>query len=187
MSQGANVSSIEALEAFRANLIVYISKARPMLEEISAEVLRTRQWLESDRRAYWESQVRRRAKELEAARSELFTAGISVFRQKTAAEVMAVRRAEHAMEEAVNKLHTVKKWIREFDSRVEPLARQLEKVSSIVANDLPKGVAYLAQASKTLDAYAAVAPAPAAEPAAPPVESKPVEPGATVAPEEPKP
>ena len=62
MPQSAHVTSVDALEAFRSSLIVYMSKARPTLEEISAEVMRTRLWLQTDQRTHWESQTRRRAK-----------------------------------------------------------------------------------------------------------------------------
>ena len=34
MPQRAHVTSLSAIEAFRANLIVYLSKARPTLEEV---------------------------------------------------------------------------------------------------------------------------------------------------------
>ena len=59
MPQGAKVTSLDALEAFRSNLIIYLSKARPTVDEINAEVVRLRVWLESDRRVFWEKQVRR--------------------------------------------------------------------------------------------------------------------------------
>ena len=65
MPQKAQVRSIEAIEAFRSHLIVYLSQARPALEEAAAEVTRTRSWLENDQRTHWENQIRRRTKELE--------------------------------------------------------------------------------------------------------------------------
>ena len=49
MSGPAKVSSIEALEAFRADLIRYVEKARVALEDAESEVRRTRSWLEADR------------------------------------------------------------------------------------------------------------------------------------------
>lgn len=155
MAAGAKVTSVEALESFRASLILYISKARPSLEEIGSEVVRTRLWLENDQRLHWEAQVRRRAKELESARAELFSAGMANLRDTTASEIMAVRRAERALDEAETKLRQVKKWTREFDSSAAPLAKQLEKLETVLANDLPSAVAFLANAIKTLDAYSA--------------------------------
>jgi chromosome segregation ATPase len=166
MSPRAHVTSIDALQDFRASLIVYLSKARPTLEDVSDEVVRTRCWLQSDQRAYWESQMRRRARELAQAQQALFGAKMSNLREATDAEQLAVHRAKRALEEAEVRLKLVKQWSREFDSRVEPLAKQLEHLLNVLATDMPKAAAYLAQAVKSLDAYAnitpsSVAPSPA--------------------------
>ena len=67
MPDRAHVTSVDALEAFRSNLIVYLSKARPTLEEVSAEVQRMRSWLEDEQRTYWENELRRRSRALEEA------------------------------------------------------------------------------------------------------------------------
>lgn len=156
MSSQAKVTSVEALEAFRTQLILYISKARPTLDEVGADVMRLRNWLQNEQRVHWENQVRRWTQALENAKQELFSAGIANLRQTTAAEIMAVRRAERALDHAETKLRTVKKWDREFDSRMAPLAKQLEKMNTVVANDLPMAVAYLAETIKILNAYSEV-------------------------------
>src|SRR6476660_4654277 len=104
MPQRAQVTAIEALDEFRASLIVYVSKARPALEEVSADVLRTRLWLENEQRTHWENEVRRRNKALEQAQSELFSARLSKLRKESAAEVMAVHRARRLLDEAQSKL-----------------------------------------------------------------------------------
>jgi hypothetical protein len=162
MTERAQVTAVDALEAFRAELVVYISKARPTLEEVSADALRVRVWLESEQRTHWENQMRRRSRELEQAQEALFSARISNLRQESAAEVMAFHRAKRAKEEAEDKLRTLKQWNREFDSRVQPLVKQMEKLHTILANDLVKAIAYLAQAVRTLDAYAETPPPVAA-------------------------
>lgn len=162
MPQQARVTSVEALESFRAALIVYLSKARPTLEEVSADVLRTRLWLENDQRTLWEGQFRRRSKEREEAQAALFSARIGNLRQETAAEQMAVQRAKRAVEEAEAKLRLLKQWNREFDGRVQPLVKQMEKLHTILANDMVQAVAYLTQAVNTLAAYGAMKPPPEA-------------------------
>src|SRR4030095_15266771 len=81
MAEKANVPSIEALELFRLNLIVYVSKARPALEEVSADLLRTRMWLQNDQRLQWEYQFRRREKELQQAEQAFSSGRLSSFRQ----------------------------------------------------------------------------------------------------------
>ena len=158
MAQRAQVTSVEALEAFRATLIVYLSKARPTLEEVSADALRTRLWLENEQRTHWENEARRRHKELEQAQSALFSARLSNLRKETAAEVMAVHRARRSLDEAQTKLLVLKRWLREFDAQAQPLLKQMEKLHTVLANDMVKAVAYLAQAVNTLDAYAGMTP-----------------------------
>jgi hypothetical protein len=158
MPQRAQVTSVEALEAFRSTLIVYLSKARPTLEEVSADVLRTRLWLENEQRTRWENEARRRHKELEQAQSALFSARLSNLRKETAAEVMAVHRARRSLDEAQSKLLVLKRWLREFDAQAQPLLKQMEKLHTVLANDMVKAVAYLGQAVNTLDAYAGMTP-----------------------------
>ena len=46
MPDRAHVTSVDALESFRAHLIVYLSKARSTLEEVSADVQRMQGWLD---------------------------------------------------------------------------------------------------------------------------------------------
>lgn len=178
----AHVASIEAIEDFRAALLVYISKARPTLDEIGAETLRVRQWVEVDRRTYWEAQLRRRTKELETARQELFSATMANLRDTASAEMIAVRRAERAFHEAEDKLIGIKKWARDFDSRALPLARQLQKLETLLSNDLPAAAIFLAQTIRALDAYAAVSPLAPADAAAPASGSAPAEPAPPPAP-----
>src|SRR5436305_3404413 len=115
--QRAHVTSIEALESFRASLLIYVGKARPTVEEVSADVLRTKLWLENEQRMHWESQVRRRAKVLEQAEQALSSARMSNLREASTTEAMAVRKAKQSLEEAEAKLKVLKHWNREFDSR----------------------------------------------------------------------
>jgi hypothetical protein len=179
MPERAHVTSVDALESFRANLIVYLSKARPTLEEVSADVQRMRGWLEGGQRAYWEGELRRRSQAWQDAQQALFSARLSNLREASAAEQMAVQRTKRALDEAEAKLRVLKQWNRVFDNRVDPLVKQMEKLHTVLAHDMVQAVAFLSQAITTLHAYAEVAPpaaapgaAPAAGPGAPP-EGKP--------------
>ena len=158
MPQRAIVTSVEAIEAFRANLIVYVSKARPTLEEISGDVLRMRSWLENDQRLHWEGQVRRRTKDFEQAQQALFSARISQFSKGMALEQLAFHRARRALDEANDKLRIVKRWAREYNPQVQPLAKQMEKLHTVLSNDMVKAVASLAQTVRTLSEYAGTPP-----------------------------
>lgn len=158
---GAHVTSTDAIESFRANVIVYLAKTRPLLEDACDEVMRVRQWLQQDRRMHWENQVRRRTRELENANQALYSSRLANLREVTTAEQAAVLRAKRALDEAQEKLRLVKRWTLEFDQRVGPLVKQLEQLRTMLSNDMPKAAIHLAQVLKTLEAYANVAPAAA--------------------------
>jgi hypothetical protein len=165
VSSRANVGSVEAIEAFRTNLIVYLSQARPALEEVTADVLRTRLWLEGEQRALWEGQLRRRSKLLEQAQQALFSSRLGTLQTESAEEQMAVHRAKRAVEEAESKLRLLKKWQREFDTQAQPLVKQMEKLHSVLSHDMVLAVTSLTRTIGTLSAYAEVQ-APAIEPPA---------------------
>jgi hypothetical protein len=156
MPQRANVTSVDALESFRANLLVYVSQARSALEEISAEVVRTRLWLENDQRTHWENLLRRRRRDLDEAQQALFSSRISNLRHESALEQMAVHRAKRAVDEAEGKLRILKQWAREYEGRVQPQVKQMEKLHTVLTHDMVQAAAFLCQAIQTLTAYAEI-------------------------------
>ena len=158
MEQRAQVTSVEALESFRASLILFLSKARPTLEEVSNEVLRTTAWLQNEQRNYWDKQMRLRARELERAQQELFSARLSKLQKPTAAQEIALHRAQRAIREAEAKQQLVKKWSRDLENRTEPLLKQVAQLHGFLTKEMTQAVAYLAQAVKTLEAYAEAGP-----------------------------
>lgn len=171
MPERAKVTSLEAIEAFRSRLIVYREKAGRVIDEVSEEVLRTRMWLENDRITFWEGQIRRKHKELEMRQQELFSAQISGMRDASFVQQQAVQKARHALRDAEDKLRVVKVWNRQYDQRVEPVAKQVEKFRHNISNDLANALAYLDQVIKTLAEYSEIsvagsAPKPVGEPPA---------------------
>jgi hypothetical protein len=156
MAERAQVTSVEAIEAFRANLILYLSKARPTVEEVSNDVLRVKLWVQNDQRQLWERELRARGKKLEQARNELFSARLSPLQVSSSFEYLAVQRAERAVHEAEAKLAVLKKWSRELENRSEPLLKQVDALHNFLTAELPRAVAHLAQVVTTLETYADV-------------------------------
>ena len=157
MAEKAQITSVEAIESFRAKLVIFLSQARPVMEEVANEMIRARHWLQSEHRAFWEHELRLRARKLEEAKQEYFTATLSKFEDSTALKLMAVQRAQRAIAEAEAKLGVLKKWDRELDNRAAPLLKQTEQLQGFLATDMACAVAYLDQALKALDAYRQVA------------------------------
>jgi hypothetical protein len=160
MADHANVSSIEALEAFRAALIQYIEKARVALEDAEGGVRRTRSWLDVDRAGYWTAQLKQRTKLLEQAEADLYNATITRPDESHSFHKMAVHKARRNLEEAGEKLRVLKHWRLHFDNRVNPLLRQLDPMFHLVGRQLPAGVHSLGETIKALQAYAEKIPAP---------------------------
>jgi hypothetical protein len=159
MKDRAKITSAEALDAFRASLLVYVSKARPALEEMVEEVRQTRVWLECDRQPHWLAEARRRKRALDDARQELFSAQLRNQGDSKAFQQMAVTRAQSALKEAEEKLTLIHRWIREFENLSAPLAKQIEQVNWTVSSDLKQAAAYLSRVVAAVEDYLQEAPA----------------------------
>ena len=154
MPERARVTSLEAVEAFRAKLIIYRERAGRLLDEVNDDVIRARLWLQNDCTTHWQDQIRRRTHDLEQRQQELFSAQLSGLRDASYAQQAAVQKAKRAIRDAEERLQLVKQWKRQFDHRVEPLARNVEKFRHNLGHDLGAAVTWLAEAAKTLSAYA---------------------------------
>lgn len=154
MSDQVNISSIDALEAFRADLIQYIAKARTALEDMEGDVRRTQTWLDTDRVQHWGRQVKLWTKNLHQAEQELYSANLTSPQASNAFQKMAVLKARRKLEEAEEKMRVLKKWRQSFETRSTPLLRQLDPMFHLVGQHLPNGVFALTESVKALQAYA---------------------------------
>jgi hypothetical protein len=162
MTTRAHVTSVQAIEAFRAQLILFLGKARAAVEEVSDEIVRTRTWLENEQRARWERECRRCERVLDEAQQELFNAKISRLRTQTAAQLLAVERAKRDLRHAEEKRDAVKRWTREFGNRADPLGKQVEQLLTFLTTDMVKAAAHLGSVVNSLEAYTAVQAGPGA-------------------------
>jgi len=153
MAEQAQITSFDALESFRTNLILFLHKAHARVDEVGDEIRRTRGWLQSDRRVHWEGEIRRRRRALDLAEQELLNARMSSLRENLTREMVAARQAKQALAEAEEKLQNVKLWIRNYESLIAPLQKKLESLRGVLDHDLPKAVSYLVQTQQNLAEY----------------------------------
>ena len=158
----AQITSVEAIESFRADLVVYLAQMKPVLDEVTSEVLHTRSWLQDDRRRFWQQELRARSRRLEDARQDLFNASISIMNDSKSFQQMAFQKAQRGVRDVEEKLVVIKKWDRELDDKTAPLVKQMEQLHGFLGVEMAKAVAYLDQVLKALAAYQSVA-APATE------------------------
>ena len=156
MAAHAKITSLDALETFRSALIVFMTKARRSLDEVGDEIRRMRQWIENDRRMYWEGEIRRRRRVLEQAEQELFSARLSKFLEASTRQ-LAVRKARETVAEAEAKLRAVKLWNQKYDAAADPMAKGLDGLRHFIERQMPGAVSFLVQAQKILEAYTAPA------------------------------
>ncbi len=165
MADRAQVTSLDALESFRASLILFLTKARPTLEEVADDVLRIKLWIQHDRRTHWQGELKRRLRAFEQAQQELFSARLSNLREPTAAQQLTVTRAQRAVREAEDKLRVLTRWSREFENQTDPLVKLVDHLHTFLTSEMAHAVAHLAQVLVTLEAYVERGPTPeAAEP-----------------------
>jgi hypothetical protein len=156
MATHAKVTSIDALEVFRASLIVFLNKAHSALDQSNDEIRRMRSWIQHDQRTYWEGEARRRARALAQAEQELLSARMTKALDNLSAQQLAVNKARHALEEAAEKVRKVKLWMRDFDGMVDPMAKGLNSLRGYLDHDLPQGIAYLTEVVKLMEGYTEV-------------------------------
>ncbi|HEX3625461.1 MAG TPA: hypothetical protein VH280_08550 [Verrucomicrobiae bacterium] len=154
MAETAHITSSEAIAAFRAALIVCLSKVRPLLEETSGEITRTRQWVEEDQRRHWDRQFRVSWRKLEEAKAELFNARLSKLQEASSLQTMAVQRADRSVRECETKLALLKKWSRDLDDKTDPLVKQIGQFETFLTTEMPRAIAYLDRVIESIEAYA---------------------------------
>lgn len=167
MPSPARVQSIEALEAFRATLLVYLEKAGRILDDATGDVFRTRSWLEGDRRMEWKRRQREQAKRLAQAEAELLTAKLSGHPEVIQERRLVVNKCKRAMEDVEAGMQRVERWIRSYEHEVMTKTQAMTRLRQVLGHDMVKAVAYLDQAAKTLSEYAEMAPPEQPAPAVP--------------------
>ncbi len=176
MAQQAHVTSLDALESFRASLIVFLGHAHRSVDEVGDEVRRMRGRLQNEWRTHWEQEISKRRRLLSQAEQDLLSAKLSSLRDNISAQQNAVRKAKEALAHAEKKLRKVKLWTRDFDTAVGPLVKRIDSLRNVLDYDLPKGLSFLLQAQRTLEDYAGTGASPTGVSSAPPESPEPTEP-----------
>jgi hypothetical protein len=156
MADKANITSIHALERFRSALIKYVEKGKATVDEVTSEVQRTKFWLQYDQTTYWRGEHKRRGLFWQEKQQELFSAEISQFSDSSTVQRWAAQEAKRSVDEAEEKVRTVKDWGRRYESIVLPVSKKVDKLSNILDNDMTKAIRFLNEAIKALSAYAEV-------------------------------
>lgn len=161
MGEHVRVESVEALTKFRAALCKFASTVQVALDEAEAEIQRTSFWVKQEQHNYWKRQAEKRAELYTRAKSELNRKKA----EKTALggryscvdEQKALAAAERRLEEAKQKLTSVRRWSRLLDEESSSYLATAQGMSLAVQVEVPNALAQLDNMVKALEAYASSA------------------------------
>ena len=98
MSTQVRITSTEALDAFRASLVIFVTKAREAVDTSRDRVRRTRNWLQHEQRVHWEGEIRKRQRHLDQVVQELYSARLTQMTGAIAIRQAVVRKAQRIEE-----------------------------------------------------------------------------------------
>jgi len=153
MADEAKVRSVDSLEFFRSALIVFLSRARKAVHQAEDGVKRSRYWVEQEQQSHWTQEWKKRSRKLSQAQQELLTAQRAKFQDSVMLQEKLMRRARDEVLEAEEKLKNIKRWSREFDRVFDPALKGLNQLSDSLEHDMPRAIAWMEQALRTLGAY----------------------------------
>ena len=172
MSTQAAVHSIEALKDFRAALALYAEDTLAALSAVDMELRRVTHWLQYDRPAYWQSQIKRRREEVSSARAEVFRRKLSKSGDGSPSvveQMELLKRAEASLRDAEARAARVKKWGPALQQAVLEYHASTRRLSDLAGGEVPRALAALGRMVDALESYLRVAPPSGASP--PPLES----------------
>ena len=167
MAHSANVHSIDAIRDLRAALIKFQHEGKSCLDGLATEVQRIVQWIEYDRPAYWQSQVRRAFDQVAEARSALQTCQMrSVVGRRPSCieEKQNYKKARLRLEHCETQVRSVKRWAAKIHHELDEFRGRLGGPQRMLEGDIPRVCALLDKQLLALEAYAETPPTPDPDP-----------------------
>ena len=65
----------------------------------------------------------------------------------------------------------LKKWGRELENRTDPMVKEIEQLHGFISTDMSRGISYLNEIIKSLQAYSELGGGLSSAPTAPPAET----------------
>lgn len=159
MDRTAQVHAIEAVDAMAAALRQFGEELATAIDNLQGEAHRAVEWIDVDRRKYWEGELQRSWNRLSEARVDLQKAQTY---QKVAGQTpscreerKAIERAKMRLDDALQKVETVRHWAYAIQHGVLELSGPLRQVADWVQTDLPRALVVLERMSGALEAYTA--------------------------------
>jgi hypothetical protein len=185
MSQSANVRSLQAIRDFRVAMANFGDDARNALSSVEMEIRRTRDWLQRDQYAYWQSQVKRRLEEVSIARTELHRRKLSQQGSDAVSDTEQkenLRLAQRRLEEAERKVALIKKWVPILEHAISEYHSAAQPLGDRLSGQFVSSLALLERMVVSIESYLALeAPSAPADPGPPRSSNEPASTKSTAA------
>jgi hypothetical protein len=161
MSSQATVHSVEALKDLRVALALYSEDTLGAIGAIESEVRRTVRWLEQERPAYWQDQIKRRREAVSEARAAVFRKNLQKrpdYTPPMSEQKEDLRKAEASLQDAEKRLTMVRKWQPRLQHAVLEYHASVQRLKDLAGADLPAAVDLLSRLIDALEAYLRVQP-----------------------------
>ena len=164
MNAPANVNSVEAVRDFRGNLQRFGEQATDCLDSLHAQVHRMIDWLEHDRPAYWQQQVRRsfdRVAEARQSRQRCQMQSVGDHRPSCTEEKQILARTKARLEYSQRKLEAVSRCQRVVEEEANQFRGRCGQLDNLLQRDVPRMTGLLDRILVSLEEYVAIsAPEP---------------------------
>jgi hypothetical protein len=153
----ASVLSIPALRDLKASLLKFQHEAQTSLELMRLEMQRVIAWIEQDRPAYWQAQVRRAFDQVAATRTALSTCQMRKVAGRTPSCIEEKQAHEHAkrrLQHCHDQVKRVQQWATRLNRESDELRARLAASQRLAEGGIPRMVALLERSLAALEAYA---------------------------------
>lgn len=106
MADKANVASVESLDRYESNLVVFLERVSSILYEVGEEVKRTRIWLQTEQKLRVTQCIKMESRKLEMLEQEMFTARLSSLRAVKTGAQMQINKKRCEIRDLEDKLPT---------------------------------------------------------------------------------
>lgn len=162
MAESARVTSVDALRGFIPAVVDFREAVQASLMTADASANRVLDWLHKDRLPHWKRQVQKRQELVTRAKSTLESKrplDADQPRSNVEAEI-ALRKAQHALQEAQSKLAQTQQWSRVLARSAEEYRGLVSPLGWFASADLARAVSTLDAMGAALEAYLAAGGAP---------------------------
>jgi hypothetical protein len=157
----ARIDDLDVIKSLKAAIWKFAETANVALTDAESEMNRALMWLENEQRAFWEGQLRKRAELVERAKEAVRMKKIfkdSAGRQQSAVdEEKALKIAIRRMEEAEQKIVSVKKFTQKLRKEMMMYKGHVQRFATSVQNELPLASAQLDSLLDKLQQYVGLA------------------------------